>query len=359
MLVLFGEMEHERPLPRKTAPVHPDKVMEDPAGRGVVHPLAFVVGKRRVLLFERWTDAVCSGGGHQQAHGHHHQQGHEACRLFERARGGQTLGGFEEANPALRLGVACRAGQQFRGGQEGLVELMSREDATTLLVHQGRPGRAGRDERPCDRGDGLGRLGALAWSSPRARAWGRTQRDFVQDRGVEALPQRRQRLLRLRFTGKRPTAALLARGDVALALFAQLLVDRVLRLGVAVRRVDQHPALGHSAISRGQALRARARAQRGHRLGMGLYERGVRGAHGRRDTGDPLALGLGKLLEVVGGIEGTIRHERGRTIRRLSLGNRVLHSLAPNSCASRLLPLRGFLSTGMPAWCTTINSSMT
>ena len=58
MLVLFGEIEHQRPLPRKTAQVNPDKVMEDPAGRGVLHPLAFLVGTRRVLRFERWTDAV-------------------------------------------------------------------------------------------------------------------------------------------------------------------------------------------------------------------------------------------------------------------------------------------------------------
>jgi hypothetical protein len=51
------------------------------------------------------------------------------------------------------------------------------------------------------------------------------------------LPKRRQHLLRIRFTGKRPTAEFLERGYFALALFEQLLVDRALRLGVAVLRV--------------------------------------------------------------------------------------------------------------------------
>ena len=145
---------------------------------------------------------------------------------------------------------------------------------------------------------------------------------------MSALPQRRQRLLRIRFTGKRPTAEWLERGDFALALCAPLLVNRARRLGVAVLRGDQHPALGHSTRGRGQVLRAIARAQRGHRLGSGLDERGLRVAHCRRDTGYPLDLGLGKLLEVVGVLEGTIRHERGRIIRNLSLANRVLHNLA-------------------------------
>ena len=196
--------------------------------------------------------------------------------------------------------MAFRAGQQFRGGQEGLVVLIGREDDTTLLVHQGRPGRDGGGERPCARVDGLRRLGALAGSSPHALTWGRTHHDLVQERGVSALPQRRQRLLRIRFTGKRPTAEWLERGDFALALCAPLLVNRARRLGVAVLRGDQHPALGHSTRGRGQVLRAIARAQRGHRLGSGLDERGLRVAHCRRDTGYPLDLGLGKLLEVVG-----------------------------------------------------------
>jgi integrase len=75
-------------------------------------------------------------------------------------------------------------------------------------------------------------------------------------------------------------------------------------------------------------VRAIARCQRGHRLGLGLGERGLRVAHRRRDPGHPLDLSLGELLEVVGGIEGTISDQIGRTRRGLSLGHRVLDHLA-------------------------------
>jgi hypothetical protein len=72
---------------------------------------------------------------------------------------------------------------------------------------------------------------------------------------VSFLRTSRQRLLRIRFTGKRLTAEWLERSHFALALLEQLRVDRTLRLGAAVRRGDEPPALGDPTRGRGQAVR--------------------------------------------------------------------------------------------------------
>src|SRR5712664_1848965 len=183
--------------------------MEHPACRGVLPPLAFLVWKRGVLLFECPTDAILYSRIDEQTDGHHHQQGHDAFGLFEIERGGEKLGVFEEAKPALRMGLAFIAGSQFLGGQQGLVACIGCEDETTLLVNEGRSGSDGGGERPCDSIDDLGRWGALAWSSTLAIVGCRTHRDLVQARGGSSWRQRRQCLLRIRFTGKRHAAELL------------------------------------------------------------------------------------------------------------------------------------------------------
>jgi len=69
---------------------------------------------------------------------------------------------------------------------------------------------------------------------------------------LSSLRKSRQCLLRIRFTGKRHAAELLESNHFSLALLQQLLVDWALRLGVAVLRVDEHPALGdpHSRAKR-------------------------------------------------------------------------------------------------------------
>jgi hypothetical protein len=82
--------------------------------------------------------------------------------LFAIARGGEKLGVVEAATPAFCMGLACIAGSQVLGGQQGLLAFMGRADDTTLLVNKGRSGSAGGGERPFDRVDDLGRLGALA-----------------------------------------------------------------------------------------------------------------------------------------------------------------------------------------------------
>jgi hypothetical protein len=57
MLVLLGQIEHQGPRPRKASQVNPDKVMEHPAGRGVLSPLAFLVRERGLMRLEGLTDA--------------------------------------------------------------------------------------------------------------------------------------------------------------------------------------------------------------------------------------------------------------------------------------------------------------
>lgn len=255
----LGKIAHQRPRPRKAEQMDPNQVMAHPAGRRVLHPLAFVIGKRRVRLFARLTDAGRESRIDAYTDGPHQQECQDACGLCARARGGEKLGGFEEAKPALRRGVACRVGSPFRGGQQGLSACIGRADATTRRLHPGRAGREGGGACPCARGDDLGRLGALAWSATLARAGGSPPRDLVQARGVSSWRQRRQRLRRSRFTGQGQAAAWLASGAVSLTVRAQLLVDRALCLGVAVLSGEQQAALGDPTRGRGPAVSAIAR----------------------------------------------------------------------------------------------------
>ena len=72
MLVLLGQIEHQGPLPRKASQVNPDKVMEHPACRGVLYPLAFLVRERGMRRVEGLTNAVLSGRIDEQTDRHHH-----------------------------------------------------------------------------------------------------------------------------------------------------------------------------------------------------------------------------------------------------------------------------------------------
>ena len=83
MLMFRGEIEHDRPLACLTEPVNPHKILKHPARRRMLNPFTPLVGKRRRMVVERLTNAVFQGGIHQQTHGHHHQQGHDALRLFQ------------------------------------------------------------------------------------------------------------------------------------------------------------------------------------------------------------------------------------------------------------------------------------
>jgi hypothetical protein len=57
LLMLLSEMHPQGvPLPRDAAHMNPDKVLEYPACCRMLHQLALLVGKRRVMVLERLTD---------------------------------------------------------------------------------------------------------------------------------------------------------------------------------------------------------------------------------------------------------------------------------------------------------------
>jgi hypothetical protein len=72
VLMFLSEIENNRPLACLTKHVNPHKRMKDPTSRRMLHGFPLLIGKRRIVVFERFADAVFSGGIHQQAHGHHH-----------------------------------------------------------------------------------------------------------------------------------------------------------------------------------------------------------------------------------------------------------------------------------------------
>ena len=84
----------------------------------------------------------------------------------------------------------------------------------------------------------------------------------------------------------------------------------------------------HPAISRRQLLIAIALPQSGHGLRVRLGEDGLGCTHSRRDTGNPLHVGIGKLLEVGCAIERAICHQRGQARGGLSLMDMGTNHLA-------------------------------
>jgi hypothetical protein len=116
VLVLVSQMQHHESLSRDVEHMNPHEVVEHPACRRGLDALAFVVRQGGRLLLQNRADAVCEGRIDASTPRHHHQQGHEALGFFERERGGQTLRGFEEAQPALRPGLPCVSIEPGLGG---------------------------------------------------------------------------------------------------------------------------------------------------------------------------------------------------------------------------------------------------
>jgi hypothetical protein len=73
------------------------KQLKKPAHGGVLHGLAFLVGKRLLLLFEGLTEAVFQGGLEQQREGHDPHQRHDAFGRLQIQGRGQEQRVFEEA----------------------------------------------------------------------------------------------------------------------------------------------------------------------------------------------------------------------------------------------------------------------
>ena len=56
------KIEDDRPLAGLTKEVNSHKIMKDPTRRRLVNPFALLVGKRRLVVFEGFADAVFQGG---------------------------------------------------------------------------------------------------------------------------------------------------------------------------------------------------------------------------------------------------------------------------------------------------------
>jgi len=103
------ESEAQGPLPRDQEHVNPDKILEDPPRRWVLHRLPCLVGKSGALILQRVAHAILPRGLPQQAPRHHQQERHAPLRRFEIARGGQNAGVFEKTQPACRQSLALIA----------------------------------------------------------------------------------------------------------------------------------------------------------------------------------------------------------------------------------------------------------
>ena len=136
MLVLLGEIEYQGPLPRHAQEMDSNKVMEYPARRGGLSPLSFVVRERGCMLLERLTDAVLQGGIHQQTDRHHHEQGHNACGLFEIERRSEQVWIFQKPKTAFRLHLTFIAGSQLPSRPEGVIEFIGGQDETTMVLNE-------------------------------------------------------------------------------------------------------------------------------------------------------------------------------------------------------------------------------
>jgi len=112
--------------------------------------------------------------------------------------------------------------------------------------------------------------------------------------------QARQRLRRIGFTGTGGATQLLQGFVCVVTLLQEVRLDRT-----SGQRLP--------GLSGDQEL-ARALRQRLHGVGRSLGQGGVSVAQRRWDAGEPCALGLGALLEVLGAREGTIGHEGGGAV---------------------------------------------
>ena len=160
--MLIGEIQHDGPLAWSDEEMNAHKIMKYPPGRWILHTFPLLIGKGRVMLLKRLPNAVLQGRIHQQTHGHDHQEGHDPLRFFEVERGGQKLGIFQEAKPALRMRLAFVGVQQLLRWQLGGVEFVGGQDETTVLVDEGLSGRKRGGQAPLDLVDHL--LGLHAWS---------------------------------------------------------------------------------------------------------------------------------------------------------------------------------------------------
>jgi hypothetical protein len=167
----LSEMHHQEvPRPRNAKDMNPSNVLEYPTCCRILHRWSLWVGKRRVMVLERLTNPGLSGSIHQQAHGHHHQEGHDPFGLFEIERGGQNLRVFQDTKPTCCVSRPCVSVEHLLGRQRRLIQFIGGQDETPVLIDQRLTRREGGGEGAFDRLDHSGGLGVWTRSPPLAIA---------------------------------------------------------------------------------------------------------------------------------------------------------------------------------------------
>jgi hypothetical protein len=307
--VLVGQIEPQESLSRDVEHMNPHEVMAHPACGRVLEALAFLVRQGRSVVLEGMAEAVLAGRIDESADRHHHQQGHDALGLFEREGRGQTLWGFEEATPTFRPGLPFIAVAPRLGGSLALVQFVRREEKTALLVEACPTVCAPRRQGPRHRVDALLGLRPGAGAPPLAIVGRGVDGAGVEKRGLPACPKTGERLRGLCGTSNRGPAQRLAGLDFLGTLLTPRRINGTRGLRLALFRGDQAPAWRHLAGARAHDRLAIACSPRGHgrRLCLGQALLGL--APGRRDPGEPLAAGLGQLVQVLGALQGTSSHQ--------------------------------------------------
>jgi hypothetical protein len=227
-----------------------------------------------------------------------------------------------------------------------------------VLVDTRLTGRDPRRQGSAAMGDALVRLCARAGTPPLPLLGCGAERAVVEQRGLHVVGQMRQGLVGLRCTGTGRAAQRLAGVDCAVPLRAPLRGDGTLGLRLARLGRDAPPAWRDAPRARGHPVLAIALRARCHRLGIGLGQDGLGCVPGRWHAGDPRAAGLGELVPILGARERPVGDARGGVAGGWS-GARWSLLTWPNAVPSCLLPRRGCLRTGRPAWGSTTHATIT
>src|SRR5215211_6051154 len=141
LLMLLGEIQHQRPLPWDEEPVNPHNIVKDPPCGGVLYRCALLVRDGAPVVLEGMAHAIRQRRIHEPAHRHHPQERHAPLGLFEIPRRGAKAWLLAEANAAFRMPLALVAREQRRRRELGSVQCVGGQEETTLAVDESLTGR--------------------------------------------------------------------------------------------------------------------------------------------------------------------------------------------------------------------------
>ena len=141
LLMLLGEIQHQRPLPWDEEPVNPHNIVQDPPCGGVLYRCALLVRDGASVVLEGMAHARRQRRLHEPAHRHHPQERHAPLGLFEIPRRGAKAWLLAEANAAFRMPLALVALEQRLRRERGSVQCGGGQEDTTLAVDESLTGR--------------------------------------------------------------------------------------------------------------------------------------------------------------------------------------------------------------------------